>query len=284
MISRRVALMGLGATALASRGAAMMPALPAASFVPPLGGRFTQGGWARGQAGAKGAVLKLDGVAVPTDAEGRFLIAFDRDAGPQARLSGWTAQGAMLSDVVLSIAPRSWRIEHVDAPFHPPSLPDEEFARLRKAELEQINAARALRSPAEGWRQSFVWPAPGRVSGLFGSQRTYRGGAAGAYHSGLDIAAGAGTPYVAPADGVVVLAAEQPFTLEGHLLMVDHGMGLVSAFLHASALLVRVGERVAQGQPLGRVGMTGRATGPHLHWSLRWNEARLDPLLFVPPR
>ena len=81
-----------------------------------------------------------------------------------------------------------------------------------------------------------------------------------------------------------VLAAADPFTLEGHLLIVDHGMGLNSAFLHSSELLVREGERVTQGQPLGKIGMTGRATGPHLHWSLMWRGLRLDPLLFVPPR
>jgi len=136
---------------------------------------------------------------------------------------------------------------------------------------------------AGGWRQNFIWPAAGRVSGRFGAQRIYRG-TAGAYHGGLDIAAGAGSPYVAPADGVVVLAATTPFTLEGHLLMVDHGMGLNSAFLHASRLLVGLGDKVRQGQALGEVGMTGRATGPHLHWGIRWREARLDPLLFVPAR
>ena len=83
---------------------------------------------------------------------------------------------------------------------------------------------------------------------------------------------------------MVVLAAGDPFTLEGHLLIVDHGMGLNSAFLHSSELLVREGDRVSQGQPLGKIGMTGRATGPHLHWSLMWRGLRLDPLLFVPPR
>jgi murein DD-endopeptidase MepM/ murein hydrolase activator NlpD len=87
----------------------------------------------------------------------------------------------------------------------------------------------------------------------------------------------------APADGVVILAAESPFTLEGRLLMIDHGMGLNSAFLHCSELLVREGERVTQGQPIGRIGMTGRASGPHLHWSIKWRDARLDPLLFAGP-
>jgi murein DD-endopeptidase MepM/ murein hydrolase activator NlpD len=118
---------------------------------------------------------------------------------------------------------------------------------------------------------------------MFGSQRIYRG-EPGAYHSGLDIATGAsGTPFVAPADGVVILAAKEPFTLEGHLLMIDHGMGLNSAFLHCSQLLVEEGDRVRQGQLIGRIGATGRATGPHLHWGMKWNNARIDPILLTGP-
>ena len=88
---------------------------------------------------------------------------------------------------------------------------------------------------------------------------------------------------MAPAEGVVVLAADAPFTLEGNLLIIDHGMGLSSAFLHSSELLVREGESVRQGQVIGRIGMTGRATGPHLHWGLTWRGLRLDPLLFTGP-
>jgi murein DD-endopeptidase MepM/ murein hydrolase activator NlpD len=89
-------------------------------------------------------------------------------------------------------------------------------------------------------------------------------------------------PFVAPADGVVVLA-QTGFSLEGGLIIIDHGMGLNSAFLHASRIVVEAGDAVTQGQHIGNVGATGRATGPHLHWSLMWNRARLDPLLFVGP-
>ena len=154
---------------------------------------------------------------------------------------------------------------------------------LRRPELAAINAARARVNTADGWRQQFIWPVRGRLSGLFGSQRIYRG-EPGSYHSGTDIATGeSGTPYVAPADGVVILAAQKPFTLEGNLLMIDHGNGLNSAFLHSSELFVKEGDRVRQGQLIGRIGMTGRATGPHLHWSIKWNSARLDPLLFTGP-
>jgi murein DD-endopeptidase MepM/ murein hydrolase activator NlpD len=82
---------------------------------------------------------------------------------------------------------------------------------------------------------------------------------------------------------VVILAAASPFTLEGNLLMIDHGMGLNSAFLHCSALMVKAGDQVRQGQLIGRIGATGRATGPHLHWSIKWRQARLDPILFAGP-
>jgi len=162
-------------------------------------------------------------------------------------------------------------------------VPSEEFARRRAIELERINAARRIASGSQGWRQDFVWPAKGRISGRFGSQRIYAG-TPGSYHSGIDIATGAsGTPFVAPADGVVILAAASPFTLEGNLLMIDHGNGLNSAFLHCSELAVREGDTVRRGQYVGRIGATGRATGPHLHWSIKWRDARLDPILFTGP-
>jgi len=254
---------------------------PPAAFV--LSGELTQGGWAKGVVPEGTAALSLDGASVPLASDGRFLIAFDRDAGPSATLVARLRDGRTATRA-LTISPRAWRIERLPIGPRPGATPSEEFARRRAAELARIGAARALETGSQGWRQAFVWPARGRISGLFGSQRIYNG-TPGSYHSGTDIATGtSGTPFVAPADGVVILAADRPFTLEGRLLMIDHGMGLNSAFLHSSELLVREGDTVRQGQPIGRIGATGRATGPHLHWSLMWRGQRLDPLLFVPPR
>jgi murein DD-endopeptidase MepM/ murein hydrolase activator NlpD len=216
------------------------------------------------------------------DAAGRFFAAFDRDAGPSATLVARLADGRTIESA-LTIAPRAWDIERVDV-ARTQGRSSEAFLAIRKPELERIAAARAVQSPVEGWKQRFIWPVKGRISGRFGSQRIYRGGEAGSYHSGIDIApGGSGAPIVAPADGVVVLAAEQPFSLEGHLLIVDHGAGLNSAFLHCSDLAVKVGDAVRQGQVIAHVGMSGRATGPHLHWSLMWRGSRLDPLLFTGP-
>jgi murein DD-endopeptidase MepM/ murein hydrolase activator NlpD len=247
-----------------------------------LTGEITQGGWARGRVLPGTTVLSIDGKPVPFASDGSFFLAFDRDAGPSATLVARLADGRDVTRL-LAIARRAWKLEYIPIGPRPGTPPSEAFRIRREAELAQINAARAIDSHSEGWRQRFIWPVKGRISGLFGSQRIYNG-TPGAYHSGTDIATGAsGTPFVAPADGVVILAAASPFTLEGNLLMIDHGMGLNSAFLHCSQILVRQGAAVKQGQLIGRIGMTGRATGPHLHWSIKWRDARLDPMLFTGP-
>lgn len=256
---------------------------PAPVVVPSslrLTGTPVQGGLVRGQASPGVTALMLDGQPVALAADGAFVIGFDRDAGRSAQLLELTG-ARVVATHLLSIAPRAWRIERVDAPYRAGKT-DAEFARARPAELAAITAARAIRTDAEGWRGPLRWPATGRQSGWFGSQRVYQG-KPGGYHSGADVAVPTGTPVLAPADGVVILAADRPFTLEGNLLMLDHGVELNSALLHLSRIDVRVGERVRQGQRVGLSGATGRATGPHLHWSLRWGEAKLDPLLVAGP-
>lgn len=244
-------------------------------------GALDQGGWIRGQAPAGTISARLGEQELALDDEGHFFAAFDRDAGPAAELVATLRNGETIVSPV-AIAPRKWNIEHVNVARSPGGA-SAAFMERRRPELEAIAAARAAEADSEGWRQDFIWPASGRISGRFGSQRVYRG-EPGAYHSGLDIATGeSGTPFVAPADGVVTLATSTPFSLEGNLLIIDHGQGLNSAFLHLSEIAVTEGQRVSQGQMIGRIGATGRATGPHLHWSIKWRDARLDPLLFLPP-
>jgi len=250
---------------------------PAFRFgAPPV-----QGALVRGNAPPGTVALALDGREVPLAPDGRFLIGFDRDAPARMTLAARLAGGGEIRQS-LAVAPRAWRIQRVDM-ARPSTGPTPEYQRLREGELRLIGAARLWLSPSLGWSQHFVWPARGRISGVFGSQRVYRGGVAAAYHSGTDIAAGAGARVVAPADGVVTLAPPPRFSLEGNLVIIDHGMGLSSAFLHLSGASVRQGQAVRQGQPIGTVGATGRATGPHLHWSLVWNGARVDPLGVVGP-
>ena len=243
-------------------------------------GKITQGGLAVGRAPRGTRELTLDGRRLRVDPDGRFLIGFGRDAPGFAVVEAKLADGTIVR-VNLRIAPREWKIERI------PSLrqnlaPNPAYEKLRTEELDRIKAARAINAQSSGWTEQFGWPVKGRISGIYGSQRIL-GGVPMNFHGGFDIAAPSGTPIVAPASGVVVLAGPPKFSLEGNLLMLDHGNGLVSSFLHLSRVDVALGDRVAKGQRIGAIGMTGRATGPHLHWGMSLGATRVDPQLLLPP-
>jgi len=251
---------------------------PAGTF--SFRGAMTQGALLLGTAPSGSVSIMLDGAPIDLAADGHFLIGFGRDAASSSVIEAVLRDGRHVREE-LHIAPRRWDIQSL--PTLPKgTTPTPEFLARRKIELERIASARAVRSDSMGWEERFAWPVAGRISGVFGSQRIYAG-EPGAPHSGIDIARPAGTPVAAPADGVVVLAAESPFTLEGNLLMIDHGMGLNSAFLHLSRIDVHVGDHVRRGQQVGAIGMTGRATGPHLHWGMMWKGVRIDPQLLAGP-
>lgn len=250
--------------------------------MPPatLEGRYEQGGYIRGIAPLGSVSATIDGKPLPLDpADSAFLVGLDRDASGETVLE-FTARDGQTRTHRIQIAPRDWDIERVNVAKRP-SGSSEAWWQKREPEWLAIKSARERETGATGWRQDFIWPVTGRISGKFGRQRIYRG-EPGSYHSGLDIAPGNGVPFVSPADGVVVLA-RTGFSLEGGIVIVDHGAGLNSAFIHLSRLAVAQGDTVRQGQTLGNVGSSGRATGPHLHWSLMWRDKRLDPLLFLPP-
>jgi murein DD-endopeptidase MepM/ murein hydrolase activator NlpD len=263
----------LALAALLLVAAAPLPSDPVA-----LSGTAEQGGLLRGQLPKGASALTLDGRPVATTPDGRFLIGFGRDA-PAAATLGWTANGQSVSQTI-AVARRQYRIQSL--PTLPPKpVPDAEFEARRPGEVARIGAARAQSSPtsAGGWTGPFRAPVNGPTTGVYGSQRILSGTPM-APHSGLDFGVPPGTPVVAPAAGVVVLA-DGPFTLEGNLVLLDHGMGLVSAFLHLSRIDVKVGDVVAAGSPIGAVGRTGRATGPHLHWGVTWTDVRIDPALLL---
>jgi murein DD-endopeptidase MepM/ murein hydrolase activator NlpD len=267
----------IGLAAFASFSLAFSPvavAQPAAPATFRILDSPRQGALVRARAPAGTVALTLDGRDVPLAPDGRFLLGFDRDADGYARLVARLGDGREIAET-LQVAARRWPIQNINM-ARPAGGPTPEFRRLREGELRRIGAARAQRSASGGWAQRMIWPARGRISGRFGSQRVHRGVPA-AYHSGTDVAAGAGAIVVAPADGVVTLAPPPLFSLEGNLVIIDHGLGLTSALLHLASARVRAGDSVRQGQPIGTVGATGRATGPHLHWSLVWNGARIDP-------
>ena len=238
-------------------------------------GQPEQGGLLRGRISPAGGTLSMGSEAVRTAPDGQFILGIDRDATGQIALKLEPNDGRAPVQQQISVLPRQWNIQNINAPTRGAARTNAEFERRRPAEIAQMVEARRTVVTSDGWRQQFIWPVRGRISGVFGSQRIYQG-TPGSYHNGVDVAVPTGTPYVAPADGVVILAATEPFTLEGYILMIDHGMGLSSVFMHSSRLDVKTGDVVRQGQPLGLVGATGRVTGPHMHWAMRWNSIRID--------
>jgi hypothetical protein len=260
-------------------GSSKPPSAPfRADFI--MSGDVAQGGLLRGQVPSNTTNLLLNGVQIPFTADGFFVIGIDRDAPATGKLEAWRGSGDPVIRM-LDIVPGQWRIQNVNVGFNGP-VSSAEYKAKRDAEIAEMGESRKIKVESDGWRQQFIWPVTGRISGVFGSQRFYRG-TPGNYHNGVDVAVPIGTPLKAPADGVVVLAADRAFTLEGYLLIIDHGMGLVSTFLHNNKLHVKKGDVVKQGQLIADVGTTGRSTGPHMHWGMRWKDSRIDPMRVAGP-
>ena len=152
---------------------------------------------------------------------------------------------------------------------------------LQRIAKERVIIRSALRTftPADDVQLNFVIPVDGRFSSPFGLRRFFNGQARKP-HSGLDIAAPSGTPIKSPANGKVIATGDYFFN--GNTIFLDHGQGLITMFCHLSKILVKQGTFVDRGQIIGEVGMTGRVTGPHLHWSVSLNDARVEPRLFLP--
>jgi len=241
-----------------------------------LKGDLVQGGLIFAQT-LPGAKATLDGEPVMVSEDGRFLLGFGRDHGKSALLVVTHVDGSVVRRA-LDIARRDFKIERIDNldQSKVSGFTDEQLEKIA-ADTEKKKAARASTDAAPMWSAGFSWPVAGRISGVYGSQRILNGEAK-TPHSGVDVAASAGTPIRAPAAGVVRLA-EPDMYFEGGLVFIDHGQWLESAFLHMSRIDVKPGQKIEAGQVIGAVGATGRATGPHMHWSLKWMGTLVDPQL-----
>ncbi|NIB43169.1 M23 family metallopeptidase [Pseudomaricurvus alkylphenolicus] len=246
---------------------------------PQLQGQWKQGALIYGHLPAGHRVTFLDRT-VPVSAAGHFVLGLGRDFPKQASLV--VENGSGESRVFhYPVEQRQYRIQKVNGVPARTVTPDPgHLARIR-AEAKQAREARKQITPRQNFRQSFVWPLTGPITGVYGSQRYYNGEPRRP-HFGVDVAAPTGTRVTAPAGGVVTLAHKDMF-FSGGTLIVDHGHGLSSSFIHLSKLLVEVGQEINQGDVIAEVGATGRATGPHLDWRMNWFDQRVDPQLLVPP-
>ncbi|WP_223807157.1 M23 family metallopeptidase [Montanilutibacter psychrotolerans] len=224
------------------------------------------------------ARVDVDGRAVRVSPEGQFAFGIARDASAPVQVRVTQSNGSVLVNQV-TVTERDWPIENISGvPPKTVDPPPDISERIRREQAE-VTAARDRDDARADFAQPFVWPVQGRISGRFGNQRVYNG-SPGSAHSGMDIAAPNGTPVKAPAGGVVTFAKPDLY-LTGGTVLLDHGHGISSNFLHLSRLDVKAGDRVEQGQVIGAVGATGRATGPHLHWGMNWFTVRIDPLLLL---
>ena len=271
-------LTGLCGSALAALLSLAPAAAPAESGVR-LDGPRTQGGLVRGRV-PPGSKVEYDGAAVRVSTGGWFLVGFGRDAPPEAELVVVHADGRRERQV-LKVEQRDYDIQRIDGlPPRKVTPSEEDLVRIR-ADVKMVKKARAVDDPRADFLSGFRWPVKGRISGVYGSQRILNGEPRRP-HFGIDIAAPTGTKVVAPTDGVVTLVHPDMY-FSGGTMIVDHGHGLSSAFLHLSRILVEKGERVTQGQVIAEVGSTGRSTGPHLDWRINLFDRRLDPALLVGP-
>ncbi len=227
-----------------------------------------------------GSEVTFNGRKLSVSKSGDFVVGLDRDQKPDADLVVRLADGKE-EQHHYDVAKQEWQIQRIEglppAKVNPPA---KEMPRIKQEQAE-IHAAHEVDTDLDGFGQSWIWPAQGRISGVFGSQRILNGEAKSP-HAGVDIAVPIGTRIVAPADGVVRLAGKD-FYFTGGTLIVDHGHGVSSIMVHLSKLLVKKGEHVKQGQLIALSGMTGRATGPHLHWGVNWFDAKVDAATLVPP-
>ncbi|MBL4818404.1 MAG: M23 family metallopeptidase [Deltaproteobacteria bacterium] len=215
---------------------------------------------------------------LPLTETGEFVFGVGRESQEQVQLM--IRSNNQTVKYPLYIEKRQWKIERVDGLAEEKVNPKskETLARI-KVEGEKVRQARSSATGQNAFLMEFVTPAKGRISGVYGSQRILNGEAKRP-HFGLDIANKVGTSVVAPADGVVTLA-ERDLFFSGGTIIIDHGFGISTTYLHLNSIDVAVGQEITQNEKIATIGATGRANGPHLDWRLNWLTTRLDPQLLI---
>jgi murein DD-endopeptidase MepM/ murein hydrolase activator NlpD len=239
-----------------------------------IDGELTQGSAIRGLA-PRNSQLFMNDRLINTTPGGAFFIGFDRDADLQQVLLVKRSDSPALRQT-LTLSKREYRVQKVEGvPQKTVSPPPEDLKRIQE-ENAQVAEARSVVSDLVFFLDTFKAPMDAPISGVYGSQRIYNG-VPKRPHFGVDYAGPVGAPVYAPGSGIVRLAHTDMF-YSGGTLIVDHGYGVSSSFLHLSEILVEVGQKVKQGDLIARVGKGGRATGPHLDWRMNWYDVRIDPL------
>ena len=221
--------------------------------------------------------IMLDDDAIEIGENGVFVIGFHRDSDAPVKIRIIAPDGSVKTSL-WSPRQRDYNIQRIDGLKSTMVTPPATVLARIKSDGDVVRTARQRKAPLGDFWRGFDWPALGRISGIYGSQRILNGQPRQP-HYGIDIAAPTGTPVYAPASGLVTLVKDLYFS--GWTVVIAHGLGVNSSFLHFDQVDVKTGMKVERGRLIGKIGATGRATGPHLDWRIDWQGRRIDPGLLV---
>ena len=241
-----------------------------------LSGKAVEGGLIIARTNPSNQIM-LDDDAIGIGENGVFVIGFHRDSDAPVTLRIIAPDGSVKTSL-LSPRQRDYNIQRIDGLKSTMVTPPATVLARIKSDSNAVRTARQRKAPLGDFWRGFDWPALGRISGIYGSQRILNGQPRQP-HYGIDIAAPTGTPVYAPASGLVTLVKDLYFS--GWTVVLAHGLGVHSSFLHFDQVDVKTGMKVERGGLIGKIGATGRATGPHLDWRIDWQGRRIDPGLLV---
>ncbi len=243
-----------------------------ASEFPNISGCFCEGGLIFGKA-KKDDTIIIDNKKVEIFENGEFIFAFGR------RYNSSISIVYNSKKKNYSVKKKKYKIERISGLPKNKVEPKEEEIKKIKLDQKKIRLSKQTGEKKRLFDEKFILPAKGRMSGFFGSQRILNNKPRSP-HNGIDIAAPEGSEVFSPSSGKIKLVEINMF-FTGNTLIIDHGLGLISIFAHLQKINVKEGDFVKKGENIGLVGMTGRATGPHLHWGVYLNQIPVDPMELV---
>ena len=240
-----------------------------------LSGEFKQGGLIVGKTQSNNTVM-LNKKKLTVSPQGDYVFAFSRDDKTQYTLAV-TSPSGKVETKTFTPAKREYKISRIEGISKKIMNPNKKANVRAQQDRAAIVKVRKISSDLTDFSQGFIAPRSSRITGVYGSQRFYNGVPKNP-HFGVDYAGAIGAPVKSPASGTILLWVPDMF-YSGGTLVIDHGHGITSNFLHLSDSLVKVGDKVEQGQVIAKVGNSGRVTGPHLDWRMNWHNVRFDPQL-----
>jgi len=236
-------------------------------------GKFVQGHFILGKTDSGSQVL-IDKKKVRVSDDGYFVFGIDRDRKYDIVIN--ISNSNSNKKIVKKVLKRKYNIQRIDGLDEKKVTPPEEVYKRIKEENNRIGEARAINSELNYFKNKFIMPVKGIISGVYGSQRILNGKPKWP-HYGIDIAANKGTKIKSSGTGIVTMAEDDLYYTGGTIIM-DHGHGISTIYSHLENVMVKVGDQINQGDIIGTVGSTGRSTGPHLDFRINWFQTRLDPM------